>query len=63
MEIGVHLAASLPEVLYLEYSDLAWNRLAQQPVQFEDSQAIAPDRPGHGIELDRNALEEFSRPE
>jgi L-alanine-DL-glutamate epimerase-like enolase superfamily enzyme len=61
MEIGVHLAASLPEVLYLEYSDLAWNRLAQQPVQFEDSQAIAPDRPGHGIELDRNALEEFSR--
>lgn len=63
MEIGVHLAASLPECLYLEYSDLAWNRLAQEPVQFEAGYAIASDGPGHGIELDRNALERFRRPE
>lgn len=62
MEIGVHLAASLPEVLYLEFSDLAWNKLAKQPVQFEGSKAIAPDRPGHGIELDRDALAAYSCP-
>ena len=63
MEIGVHLAASLPEVLYLEFSDLAWNTLVKEPVKFENSRAIAPDRPGHGIELDRDALAEYSCPE
>jgi len=62
LEIGVHLAASLPECLYLEYSDLAWNRLAREPVRFEGGQAFAPDRPGHGIELDRDALGEYSEP-
>lgn len=63
LEIGVHLAASLPECLYLEYSDLAWNRLAREPVRFENGFAFAPDRPGHGIELDRDALGEHSRPQ
>ncbi|MEE3284460.1 MAG: enolase C-terminal domain-like protein, partial [Planctomycetota bacterium] len=62
MELGVHLAASLPECLYLEFSDLAWNRLAAEPVKFEDGHAIAPDRPGHGITLDRDALAEYSEP-
>jgi L-alanine-DL-glutamate epimerase-like enolase superfamily enzyme len=62
LEIGVHLAASLPEMLYLEFSDLPWNRLAQEPVRFKDGRAIAPERPGHGIELDREAVKEFSRP-
>lgn len=62
MEIGVHLAASLPEALYLEFSDLTWNKIAKEPIKFENSKAIAPDRPGHGIELDRDALAEFSRP-
>ena len=62
MELGVHLAASLPECLYLEFSDLAWNRLAVEPVKFEGGHAIAPDRPGHGITLDRDALAEYSEP-
>jgi L-alanine-DL-glutamate epimerase-like enolase superfamily enzyme len=62
-EIGVHLAVSLPECLYLEFSNLEWNRLFQEPVQFADGFAIAPDRPGHGLELDRDALEQFSRPD
>ncbi len=62
LEIGVHLAASLLECLYMEFSDLMWNRLAQQPMQFQDEFALAPDRPGHGIELDSSALEHYSRP-
>ncbi|MFP6701100.1 MAG: enolase C-terminal domain-like protein, partial [Planctomycetaceae bacterium] len=62
LELGVHLAASLPECLYLEFSDLAWNRLAVEPIRFEDGCAIAPDRPGHGIVLDRDALAEYSQP-
>ncbi len=62
LEIGVHLAASLPECLYMEFSDLMWNVLAQEPVHFADGMATAPDRPGHGIELDREALERYSVP-
>ena len=62
LEIGVHLAASLPECLCLEYSDLLWNALAVEPIQFENGYAIAPDRPGHGIELDRDKLSHYAAP-
>ncbi len=62
LEIGVHLAASLPECLYMEFSDLMWNVLAQEPVHFADGMATAADRHGHGIELDREALERYSAP-
>jgi L-alanine-DL-glutamate epimerase-like enolase superfamily enzyme len=62
LEIGVHVAASLPECLYMEYSDLEWNRLAKEPVRFEGGYAFAPDRPGHGIQLDRDALKKYSEP-
>lgn len=62
-EIGVHLAASFSECVYIEFSDLIWNRLAKQPVRFENGYAYAPDRPGHGIELDADALEQYSRPD
>ena len=63
LEIGVHLAASLPECLYMEFSDLRLNDLAQEPVRFENGHAIAPDRPGHGIELDPDKLVFYSRPD
>ncbi|MFP6766008.1 MAG: enolase C-terminal domain-like protein, partial [Planctomycetaceae bacterium] len=63
LELGVHLGASLPECLYMEFSDLAWNRLAVEPIRFEDGYAIAPDRSGHGIELNRDALDRFSCPD
>ena len=62
MEIGVHLAASLPECLWLEFSDLRWNELAVEPVEFRQGMAIAPDRPGHGIELDEEKLAFFAAP-
>ncbi|MBP87652.1 MAG: mandelate racemase [Planctomycetaceae bacterium] len=62
LELGVHLAASLPECLALEFSDLIWNQLAVDPVRFEDGFAIAPDRPGHGIELDRDKVAFYSKP-
>lgn len=61
LELGVHLAASLPECLCLEFSDLTWNEVAAEPIQFENGDAIAPDRPGHGIELDRDKVQFYSR--
>ncbi|MCH2124436.1 MAG: mandelate racemase/muconate lactonizing enzyme family protein [Pirellulaceae bacterium] len=62
LEIGVHLGASLPECLYMEFSDLAWNEIAQEPVEFRDGFALAPDRPGHGMELNQDKLTFYSKP-
>ena len=62
LELGVHLAASLPECLFLEFSDLSWNEVAVERVHFADGMAIAPDRPGHGIELHRDKLAQYSTP-
>lgn len=59
-EVGVHLAASLPECVYMEYADLAWNQVIVQPVIVQDGRVIAPDRPGHGLELDRDKLASFA---
>ena len=56
LELGVHLAASLPECLCMEFSDIVWNEIAVEPVRFNDGFAIAPDRRGHGIELDRDKV-------
>ena len=62
LELGVHLAASLPECVYLEYSDLPWNELAQERIRIENGFAHAPDRPGHGIQLDRDRLAFYAQP-
>jgi L-alanine-DL-glutamate epimerase-like enolase superfamily enzyme len=59
LEVGVHLAASLPGCLTMEYSDLVWNALAREPVRFEGGWATAPDRPGHGLKPDREAMERY----
>ena len=50
-EIGVHIAAALPEVTWMEYSFLSYDHLLETPIEFVDGYAIAPDRPGHGLRL------------
>lgn len=62
-EIGVHLAAALPEVGWLENSMIGWDALVAEPIKFEDGYAIAPDRPGHGLTLSESARAEFASPE
>ncbi|MBN8619512.1 MAG: mandelate racemase/muconate lactonizing enzyme family protein, partial [Anaerolineae bacterium] len=59
-EIGVHLAAALPEVGWLENSMIGWDALVAEPIKFEDGYAIAPDRPGHGLTLSEAARAEFA---
>jgi L-alanine-DL-glutamate epimerase-like enolase superfamily enzyme len=61
-ELGVHLAAALPECEWMEYSFQDYNHLIEQPVQFVDGYAIAPERPGHGITLSEAARAEYARP-
>ena len=62
-EMGVHAAAALPFVDRIEFSDLNWNLLPEHPVQFENGYAIAPSRPGHGLDPNAEWLERLSRPE
>jgi L-alanine-DL-glutamate epimerase-like enolase superfamily enzyme len=61
-EIGVHVAAALPEVTWLEYSFLSYNHLVETPIEFSDGYALAPDRPGHGLRLSEAARSELARP-
>ena len=61
-EIGVHLAAALPEVDWLEYSFLPYIHLVETPIQFCDGYALLPDRPGHGLRLAEAARTEFAQP-
>jgi L-alanine-DL-glutamate epimerase-like enolase superfamily enzyme len=61
-EIGVHIAAALPEVTWLEYSFLSYNHLLEKPIEFQDGYALLPERPGHGLRLDESARSEFARP-
>jgi L-alanine-DL-glutamate epimerase-like enolase superfamily enzyme len=55
LEIGVHLAAALPEADWLEYSFQNYNHLVEEPIVMRDGYAYAPDRPGHGLVLSAEA--------
>jgi L-alanine-DL-glutamate epimerase-like enolase superfamily enzyme len=62
-ELNVHAAVALPHVDRLEFSDLAWNLLPRNPIRFENGYAVAPDRPGHGLDPDLEVLHRVSKPE
>jgi L-alanine-DL-glutamate epimerase-like enolase superfamily enzyme len=56
-DITVHLLAAAPNRSYLEAHGFGLDRYIAQPLRIEDGFAIAPDRPGHGIEFDWKGLE------
>ena len=41
-EIGVHVAAALPDVIWLEYSFLSYNHLLETPIEFSDGTRSSP---------------------
>lgn len=61
-ELGVHLAAALAEPAWLEYSFQDYDAMITEPVQFENGYALAPERPGLGLELSAFARAELARP-
>jgi L-alanine-DL-glutamate epimerase-like enolase superfamily enzyme len=63
LELGVHTAVALPEVRWLEYSFQNYDHLVEEPIEFRDGWAIAPDRPGHGLSLSDEARRRWSCPE
>jgi L-alanine-DL-glutamate epimerase-like enolase superfamily enzyme len=58
-DITVHLLAAAPNRSYLEAHGFGLDRYIAQPLRIQDGFALAPDRPGHGIEFDWTGLEAF----
>jgi len=57
---AVQVGAALPEVVFAEFTMQRFFELAEDAMfEIEDGYAIAPDRPGHGVELAESTVEEF----
>ena len=56
-DIHVHLLAAVPNADYLEVHGFGLERFIEEPLQMNNGLALAPDRPGHGVVLDFEALE------
>jgi L-alanine-DL-glutamate epimerase-like enolase superfamily enzyme len=55
-DLSVHLLAAVPNRSYLESHGFALDRFIGESLVIEDGLAIAPERPGHGIEFNWDAL-------
>jgi len=55
--VTVHLLAAVPNRSYLEAHGFGLDAYIAEPLRIEEGHAIAPDRPGHGIEFDSKSLE------
>jgi L-alanine-DL-glutamate epimerase-like enolase superfamily enzyme len=58
-DLHVHLLAAIPNASYLEAHGFGLERFIEHPLQLENGEALAPDRPGHGVTLDWHALEQY----
>jgi mandelate racemase len=54
-ELCVHLLAAAPTAHWLEYADIV-ETIVQEPMQLRDGCAVAPQRPGFGLEWDERAV-------
>jgi L-alanine-DL-glutamate epimerase-like enolase superfamily enzyme len=55
-DITVHLLAACPNRSYLEAHGFGLDRYIEHPLVLEDGMALAPSRPGHGINFDWKGL-------
>ena len=56
-DLTVHLLAAAPNRSFLEAHGFGLERYIAQPLEIADGFALAPSRPGHGIEFDWAGLE------
>jgi L-alanine-DL-glutamate epimerase-like enolase superfamily enzyme len=56
-DLHVHLLAAVPNNSYLEVHGFGLERYIADPLRVVDGFATAPERPGHGVEFDWEALE------
>jgi L-alanine-DL-glutamate epimerase-like enolase superfamily enzyme len=57
-DLHVHLLAAAPNGIYLEVHGFSLDRFIAQPLQIENGEAVAPERPGHGVNFNWQALAE-----
>jgi L-alanine-DL-glutamate epimerase-like enolase superfamily enzyme len=58
-DVTVHLLAACPNRSYLEAHGFGLERYIAESLKIQDGFALAPDRPGHGIEFDWQGLEKI----
>jgi L-alanine-DL-glutamate epimerase-like enolase superfamily enzyme len=58
-DLTVHLLAAAPNHSYLEVHGFGLDRYIAEPLVIRDGNAVAPDRPGHGVVFDWTALEKL----
>jgi L-alanine-DL-glutamate epimerase-like enolase superfamily enzyme len=58
-DVTVHLLAAVPNRSYLEAHGFGLDDYIENPVKIVEGNAIAPDRPGHGVAFDWNALDKL----
>lgn len=58
MELHLHLAAAVPNALWVEYIP-SLDAVLAEPLRLTDGHFVVPDRPGHGILFDWERLERF----
>jgi len=63
LEIGVNMAAALPEVGWVEYSYQNFDHLVEAPFAIRDGCIWASHAPGHGLVLSEDARRDWRRPE
>lgn len=56
-ELHVHLLAAVPNASLLEAHGFGLEDYLKETIRIEDGWAIAPDRPGHGVEFEWDKLE------
>src|SRR5215468_10364829 len=59
-DITVHLLAACPNRSYLEAHGFGLDRYIAEPLRIEDGSAIAPSRPGHGVDFDWKGLKSIA---
>jgi L-alanine-DL-glutamate epimerase-like enolase superfamily enzyme len=59
-DLTVHLLAAAPNRSYLEVHGFGLDRYIAEPLVIRDGNAIAPERAGHGVSFDWNALAKLS---
>ena len=56
-DLHVHLLAAVPNASYLEAHGFGLEAYLRHPMEITDGIVTAPDRPGHGVEFDWDALD------
>jgi L-alanine-DL-glutamate epimerase-like enolase superfamily enzyme len=56
-DLHVHTLAAVSNASYLEGHGFGLDKYIQTPLVIENGEAIAPERPGHGVELDWEKLQ------